>query len=115
MARTAKSVAFSVQLDDQERLDRLVERFGHGSRTEFLRIAMDRMEVAERAEDFRALQAYGTARASKTGLADADVNDVVRHRLNPSDGQPGGPDSASRSLVRDVLAEAGLESATGSP
>jgi hypothetical protein len=114
MSRTARSIAFSVQLDDQERLDRLVKRFGQGSRTEFLRVAMDRMEVAERAEDLRALQAYGTARARGAGLTEASVHEVVQRRLNPSGGHGGGPDTGSRSLVRDVLAEAGPESATGS-
>lgn len=100
MPRTAVSVPFSVRKEDQERLQRLIEKFGSGSPSEFLRIAMDRMEVAERAEKLRWLQDYGARRAAESGLADVDVHEAVRKTLNRG---VGGPDARSRRLVARVL------------
>lgn len=102
MSRTATSVPFSVQQQDQPRLNRLVRKYGHGSRTEFLRVAMDRMEVAERAEILRELQAYGTKRSQAVGLERADIGDIVRRSLNPSRGKKG-PSKKARALVGQAL------------
>ncbi len=105
MPRTAVSLPFSVQRKDQARLRRLVDKFGGGSRTEFLRVAMERMEVAERADDLRWLQSYGTTRAVEAGLADTSVAEVVRLRLNRKRGRRG-PGSRATQLAGQVLAEA---------
>jgi hypothetical protein len=85
-------------------LERLVEKFGGGSRTEFLRVAIERMEVAERAEDLRWLQLYGTAQAEAAGLAKTDVGEVVRRRLNAKGRQPG-PGHRTRRRVGRMLRE----------
>ena len=37
----AQTVGFAVADDDRPMLDRLVERYGHGNRSEFLRVAMN--------------------------------------------------------------------------
>ncbi len=63
---------------------------------------MDRMEVAERAEILRELQAYGTNRSRAAGLARADVREVVRRSLNPSRGKKG-PSKKARALVNQML------------
>lgn len=102
MPRTATSVPFSVRQPDQPRLNRLVRKYGHGSRTEFSGGAMDRMEVAERSEILRELQAYRTKRSRAAGLGRADVRDVVRRSLNPSRRQTG-PSKKARALVSQVL------------
>ncbi len=104
MPRTAVSVPFSVQRGDQARLRRLVDRFGGGSRTEFLRVAMERMEVAERAEDLRWLQAYGTRKTAEAGRVATNVGEVVRQRLNRARGRKG-PSQRAQQLVKRVLAE----------
>jgi hypothetical protein len=102
MGRTAASVPFSLRQEDQARLNRLVEKFGQGSRTQFLRVAMDRMEVAERAEVLRGLQVYGTERAQAAGLVEADIPEMVRRSLNPARAKPG-PSSKARALAKRAL------------
>lgn len=42
--RQAKTVGFAIADEDRELLERLVEHYGAGNRSEFLRIAMKRME-----------------------------------------------------------------------
>ena len=77
MARDSRSVGFAVGSRDLERLDRLARRFADGNRSAFLRLALDRMEAADRAERLRQLQAYGAQRAAAQGVALADVEQVV--------------------------------------
>jgi hypothetical protein len=52
---TARTKGFAVADEDRPRLDRLVQHFGHGNSSEFLRVAMDRMEAEMRAEQMRAI------------------------------------------------------------
>jgi hypothetical protein len=54
-ARQARSVTvgFSIPEADQSRLDHLVQVFSDGNRSAFLRMAMDRMAVADRAQRLR--------------------------------------------------------------
>ncbi|HZN74015.1 MAG TPA: hypothetical protein VFC00_20290 [Micromonosporaceae bacterium] len=51
----AQTVGFAVADDDRPMLDRLVERYGHGNRSEFLRVAMKVMahEFASRVDAMR--------------------------------------------------------------
>jgi Arc/MetJ-type ribon-helix-helix transcriptional regulator len=53
----ARSVAFAVAEEDMPVLDQLVEQFGGGNRSEFLRQAMKRMRHEAWAERMRDLQA----------------------------------------------------------
>lgn len=78
---SAVSVGFSIPEEDQARLDHLVEYFTPGNRSAFLRLAMKRMETLERAERFRALQAYGVARRTELGLNEVPVEDIVQRVL----------------------------------
>jgi len=58
---TARSVAFAVAEEDMPVLDRLVEEFGGGNRSEFLRQAMRRMRHEAWAAGMRDLQAKAHA------------------------------------------------------
>jgi Arc/MetJ-type ribon-helix-helix transcriptional regulator len=78
--RSSAAVAFSVSEQDRKKLDRIVERYGHGNRSEALRVMMDRMEASERAERLRRLQAYGAGKSAARGLSLDDVQAAV-HRV----------------------------------
>ena len=54
--RQAKTVGFAIADEDRELLERLVEHYGAGNRSEFLRVAMKRMEherIAQRLMETR--------------------------------------------------------------
>ena len=53
--------------DDQERLARLVEYFGGGNRSAYLRATLPVMESLARAERLRELQARNAERAAAAG------------------------------------------------
>lgn len=48
----AKTVGFAISDKDRELLDRLADHYGNGNRSEFLRLAMKRMEHDRLAERF---------------------------------------------------------------
>lgn len=75
------TVGFSIPNTEQSRLDHLVEVFGGGNRSAFLRVAMDRMEAADRAQRLRSIQAYGTQRSSELNIAPGEVSDRVKRIL----------------------------------
>ena len=77
---TAQTVGFAVAEDDRPVLDRLVERYGHGNRSEFLRVAMRVMAAEERAERLRDLQARVHAQVGRVYTPD-EVNDLVNQVL----------------------------------
>lgn len=79
---SSQSVGFAVAEEDRVRLDRLVQRFGGGNRSAFLRIALDHLETIDRAERLQRLQRYGAARSAERGIKLDDVNDIVKRVLN---------------------------------
>jgi hypothetical protein len=62
------TVGFAVADEDQERLARLVEHFGGGNRSAYLRATLPVMESLARAERLRELQARNAERAAAAGL-----------------------------------------------
>ena len=82
MSRSAIPVTLSLQPEDRERFDRLVRRYGHGNRSEFLRAAMDRMETAEIAAELRELRAYGAARRAERSADQRSTAQRSRRVLN---------------------------------
>lgn len=78
-----RTIGFAVAEEDQARLDRLTQKFGHGNRSAFLREAMRQMEVVDRAQRLAALQAYGVERSAASGLSAEDALEVVRRVLKP--------------------------------
>jgi hypothetical protein len=85
MPRDSRSVGFAVASKDLKRLDRLAGRFAGGNRSAFLRLALDRMEAADRAARLRNLQAYGTQRAAERGIAVEDIRALVDRILDATD------------------------------
>ncbi len=56
--RASRTVGFAIADEDRELLDKLVEEYGNGNRSEFLRVAMKKMEhdrIARRFSETRKL------------------------------------------------------------
>jgi len=64
---STSTVGFAVADEDRERLDRLVEHFGGGNRSAYLRATFTVMESLSRAERLRDLQARNAERAAAAG------------------------------------------------
>ena len=64
---STSTVGFAVADEDQERLSRLVEHFGDGNRSAYLRATLPVMESLARAERLRELQARNAERAAAAG------------------------------------------------
>jgi hypothetical protein len=78
---------FSLRPQEVQRFERLVERLGGGSTTEFIRRAMDQMEALENWELFERLQQIGVRRANERGIESPEQRrEAVRRVLNPPDG-----------------------------
>lgn len=75
------TVGFSIPKTEQSRLDHLVEVFSGGNRSAFLRMAMDRMEVADRAQRLRSIQTYGARRSTELGISPDAISDRVKRVL----------------------------------
>jgi hypothetical protein len=78
---TTKTVGFAIAEEDEARLERLTQKFGHGNRSAFLREAMVQMEVIDRAERLADLQAYGAERSAAAGMSADEALEVVRRIL----------------------------------
>ncbi|RAY12635.1 hypothetical protein DPM19_23865 [Actinomadura craniellae] len=84
--RQAQTLGFSVQAEDRPTLDELVEYFGDGNRSAYLRATYRVMKSIMIAEQLRELQAYGQQRTAELGIEPADVPDRVREFLKGKDG-----------------------------
>jgi hypothetical protein len=78
---TSTTVGFALAEADRERLDRLVEYFGDGNRSAYLRASMKVMEGVMLADEFRNLQAYGQRKLAEKGFIVEDVPRLVRSAL----------------------------------
>ncbi len=84
MPRTATSRSFSLRPGEAERFDELVERLANGSPTEFVRLAMDRMEALENWRVFESLRSLGLERARARRLTSRTArHEAAREALNP--------------------------------
>lgn len=89
MTRTAVSRSFSLRPEEAPRFDRMVDRLAHGSPTEFIRKAMDRMEAVENWELFERVREVGLKRASAAGVTTPrQRRDAVRSILNRKTTKP---------------------------
>lgn len=77
---SAVTVGFSIPEEDLPRLDHLVETFARGNRSAFLRLAIQHMEVLDRAQRLRDLQSYGVQRRAEAGIETVPVEEIV-HRV----------------------------------
>lgn len=82
----AQTLGFSVQAEDRPVLDELVDYFGDGNRSAYLRATYRVMKSIMLAEQLRDLQAYGQQRTAELGIEPADVPDRVREFLKGKDG-----------------------------
>jgi len=67
LGMATSTVGFAVAEEDQERLARLVDHFGGGNRSAYLRATLPVMESLARAERLRELQARNAERAAAAG------------------------------------------------
>jgi hypothetical protein len=77
----AQTLGFSVQSEDRPTLDELVDYFGDGNRSAYLRATYRVMKSIMIAEQLRELQAYGQQRTAELGIEPADVPDRIREFL----------------------------------
>lgn len=72
------TIGFAVADEDRDRLDRLVQHFGAGNRSAFLRAALPVMEAIARAERLRELQARNAERVAEAGLDQAGLLAAIK-------------------------------------
>lgn len=81
---TAKTVGFAIADEDQPRLQALVEHFGNGNRSEFLRAAMKRMTHDMWAEKMRDLQSQARDELDGRVVSREEVTALVKKTLRAS-------------------------------
>jgi hypothetical protein len=83
---TAQTLGFAIQPEDRAVLDELVEYFGGGNRSAYLRATLKVMKSIMLADRLRESQAYGQQRTAELGLEASDVSEQVQGFLKGSDG-----------------------------
>jgi len=78
---TAQSVAFAVAEEDMPVLNELVQQFGGGNRSEFLRQAMKRMRHEAWAAKMRDLQAETRAQLGGKVFTREEVDALIKQTL----------------------------------
>lgn len=74
----AKTVGFAIAEDDRELLDRLSQYYGNGNRSEFLRVAMRRMEHDRLSSKFRETREAIDAELGGRTYSEAEVTELVK-------------------------------------
>lgn len=87
---TSRTVGFAIAEEDETRLARLVEKYGGGNRSAFLRAAIAFMETLDRAERLRELQAYGAQRSVARGIDLEHIGAIVDRVLGQREGNQAG-------------------------
>jgi hypothetical protein len=83
-AMTAQTLGFAVQPEDRAVLDELVEYFGAGNRSAYLRATLKVMKSIMIADKLRESQAYGQQRIAELGIEPAEVPARVQEFLKGS-------------------------------
>ncbi len=73
LTMAAQTLGFAVQPEDRAVLDELVEYFGGGNRSAYLRATLKVMKSIMIADQLRESQAYGQQRIAELGIEPADV------------------------------------------
>jgi hypothetical protein len=81
---TAQTLGFAVQPEDRAVLDELVEYFGAGNRSAYLRATLKVMKSIMIADRLRESQAYGQQRTAELGIEPAEVPARVQEFLKGS-------------------------------
>jgi Arc/MetJ-type ribon-helix-helix transcriptional regulator len=74
----AKTVGFAIADEDREQLDALVEHYGNGNRSEFLRVAMKRLHRDMLAERMQQLQSRARDELGGRVVTRDEVTALVR-------------------------------------
>jgi len=75
------TLGFAVSDEDRSVLDELVEYFGQGNRSAYLRATFKIMRSVKLAEELRELQAFGQQNLAAQGLSVDDVTAITRRVL----------------------------------
>jgi hypothetical protein len=78
---STSTLGFAVADEDRPVLDELVQYFGNGNRSAYLRATLKIMRSVKLAEELRELQAYGQSALAAQGLTIDEVADVTRKVL----------------------------------
>lgn len=78
---TAKTVGFAIADEDRAELDELVDYFGKGNRSEFLRVAMRRLRRDKMAENLQRIQAQMREDMGGRIVSPEEVNEMVKSVL----------------------------------
>lgn len=77
----AKTVGFAIADEDREQLDALVEHYGNGNRSEFLRVAMKRLHRDMLAERMQQLQSRARTELGDRVVTRDEVTALVKQTL----------------------------------
>jgi hypothetical protein len=80
----AQTLGFAVQSEDRAVLDELVDYFGDGNRSAYLRATLKVMKSIMIADQLRGSQAYGQQRIAELGIEPADVPAQVQEFMKGS-------------------------------
>lgn len=78
---TAKTVGFAIAAQDRAQLDELVDYFGQGNRSQFLRAAMKRMKHEMWSEKMRAIQTQARSELGGRVVSPDEVQALVKQSL----------------------------------
>lgn len=81
---SAKTVGFAVAEEDQAKLKVLVDHFGQGNRSEFLRVAMKRMTHEMLADKMRGLQEQARDELGGRVVSREEATALIRKTLRSS-------------------------------
>lgn len=81
----AKTVGFAIADQDRELLDRLADHYGNGNRSEFLRLAMKRMEHDRISERLRETRRMIHEELGGKIFSEAEVVELVRKVVSQGD------------------------------
>lgn len=75
--RTSQTVGFAVGPELRPGLDEVVDHYGHGNRSEFLRVAVREFQARMRLERLHALRDEARAERSGRVLSESEVMDLI--------------------------------------
>lgn len=78
---TAKTVGIAVADDLRPALDEVVEHFGHGNRSEFLRLAVHEFQARLRLERLHALRDEARAERGGRTYSSEEVLELIRNTV----------------------------------
>ncbi len=73
----AKTVGFAISDNDRELLDKLVDHYGLGNRSEFLRVAMRRMEHDRLAQRFQQTRAMVREELGGKVFTESEIDELI--------------------------------------